>query len=138
MLKLYAFSTDHYISNNVYINPDLSKDEAKVAFEARLLRRNRKLDLPNQSAPGGGVSGGVMGGMGVSSNGADGGGGGRGGGYRVDMGYLGEGPASSSLPMDVAFPSLQGSINAATSSRSVSNPAVTSNDHSSPSLIHCC
>jgi hypothetical protein len=36
-------STDAYISQNVYINPDLSPAAAKLAFEARKLRRTSRL-----------------------------------------------------------------------------------------------
>ena len=40
-------SSDSYIASNVYFNPDLTKDEAKVAFERRQERRQRNAGTGN-------------------------------------------------------------------------------------------
>ena len=42
-------SKDTYVSSNIYINPDLTKEEAKQAFERRQLRRRTAASVPEVS-----------------------------------------------------------------------------------------
>lgn len=56
--KSLRISSDHFIASNVFINADLSKDEAKIAYDRRVSRRN--------SAPG------RMDGVGVNAAGSSG------------------------------------------------------------------
>lgn len=49
-------SADNYIRANVYVNGDLSKDEAKLAYERRVGRRNRAAEGAGSGDTGGGRS----------------------------------------------------------------------------------
>lgn len=44
-------SSDHHVAKNIFINPDLSPDDAKKAFEVRKARREAKSGSSNDQAP---------------------------------------------------------------------------------------